>query len=128
MTFFIVVMLQIKIGPMTLEERAIQWVQGSSIIEPVELAAKGAVKMIQEAWKGSLGKMNSDFFKSLNKENIPGYRSIGVDLERSKSYLKDKAEQAANRASEVIDDYEEARPEKRTRRRPVNTDAYDEDQ
>lgn len=48
LTIVIVVILQIQMGDRTLESRAIQFVQSSQVVEPLNAAARGAVKAVRD--------------------------------------------------------------------------------
>lgn len=103
MTFIVVILLQVKIGNMTLEERTKNWAAESSLVAPLEDVAKGGVKGIREAWKSLTGNFSKKIKNQFENNNVPGQRTLGVKLERSKKYISEKMEQAQEKAIESLE-------------------------
>lgn len=99
-TALVVVLMQIRIGKNTLEERATLWAQDSIVMEPLNQVAAGGVIFIRETWKKLTSGINTKFTKSLNRDQIPGSRTLGIKLERSKQFLKENAQKAAEQAEQ----------------------------
>ena len=55
LTGIVVVLLQVKIGDRTFEERAMIWIQTSSMVRPLHDVASGGVEMIGDIWKSFSG-------------------------------------------------------------------------
>lgn len=105
LTFVFVLLMQIKIGPLTLEERAIQWTRESAIVAPIREAADGGVVAIRQAWQTVSQSVSSKFNSSLKSENWPGQRTIGIQLERSKAVVEEQARKAQSKAKSVWRDW-----------------------
>ena len=96
-TLVVVFFMQIQIGQNTLEQHAMYWVHESTITMPLQEVADGATKVIRDAWKKVTRGIKSDFFDSLSSKNKPGSRSLDIDVERSKKYIKEQAKKAAQK-------------------------------
>lgn len=96
-TFVIVVLLQIKVGNSTVEHYVMDWIHNSEMAEPIQEAAHGGVVFIRESWKKLTAGIDTGFSKSLNRDNIPGSRSLGISMERSKAYLREQAQRATDK-------------------------------
>ncbi len=107
MTFLIVILAQIRIGPTTLEEKASLALQQSSLIEILQPTVDGSVRLIRDVWRSFTGGISTPFWKSL-QGSAPGSRSLGIDLQRSKAYLE-KQKDAAK--SKIQEQFEEKSPE-----------------
>lgn len=98
-TFIFIVVLQVKVGDLTLEQRAAHWARTSEVMEPVKQAARGGVVVIHQTWNrltSHLGDKAQAVFKS---EDSPGRRHLKFQLDRSTKYLKEQAEKAKQLAS-----------------------------
>ena len=91
LTLVVVVLMRIKIGPLTLEERTTSWVQSAAITLPIQEVANGGVKLIREGWKRVFGNLNSKFFNSVDSSQAPGKRHLGINMKRSEEYLRNQA-------------------------------------
>ncbi|MDC0980310.1 hypothetical protein OAQ84_01100 [Bdellovibrionales bacterium] len=94
-TFVVVVLLQIKIGEGTVERHVMGWIHQSEMTAPIQEAAHGGVIAIRELWKKIVSGVGTGFSKSFDRENLPGSRNLGVAVERSRAYLSEQAERAA---------------------------------
>lgn len=110
MTFFFVLLLQIRIGQFTLEERSLQWVKKSELIAPMEEVAQGGVVIIKRIWSEVIGRMGNNVSEAFNRENLPGHRKLIPKIERSKRYLNEQLEKAENKIedmkNQVVKDYD----------------------
>ena len=97
-TFLLVVLLQVKVGQETIEYHVMNWIHDSPMTEPIQEAARGGVVAFRELWKKLTSGIGTEFSKTLNRDNVPGSRSLGLSLERSQAYIKEKAQQAAELA------------------------------
>lgn len=103
-TVVFILMMQIKIGPTTLEQKALNWIHTTSIMEPVHDVAQGGVIALKSLWSDVIGSIDSNVKKTFNSDNVPGNRSLGIELKRSQAYLKQAAEKAKEKAKEVVKD------------------------
>lgn len=103
LTFVFVVFLQVKVGDYTLEQRAANWARGSQVVQPLREAAHGGVIALREVWREVLSLMSGKVQDTFQSEDSPGRRSLGINFERSKAFLKKqakKAQQVARRNAE----------------------------
>ncbi len=80
-TFFIIIILQIRIGPMTLEERAFHWAQNSSVVKPIQMAAESGVHLIQQSWNRLTRRASQESSQRLQ-----------IKFERSRQYFQSKGQ------------------------------------
>lgn len=99
-TIVFIIFLQIRVGTSTLEEKFMGFVYTSEIAEPIHEIANGGVALARDAWKKVLRHFKSDVLKDFRSSNIPGSRNLGIQFERSKSYLEEKAKEAAEKLQE----------------------------
>ena len=102
-----ILILQIKIGDETLEQKSMEMIRESKLIEPLQEVADGGVKVIEKGWGDFVKAFDGNFSGIFNTDNIPGKRKIGVKFERSKEYLENQLKQAKEKVSE----YEKAQQE-----------------
>ena len=107
-TLVVVILLQVKIGEFTLEQRAIDWYRSSSVTQPVQQVADGGAKIVRDAVNKIANILKVDLFSKVS--NRPGNRDLGVRIERSKEYLRERTRAAAQRIQEEL---EEEKEEKR---------------
>ena len=99
LTFILVTLLQIKVGPETLEEKAMNWVHHSEVTTPLREIAEGGARAVRDLWNTTLGQINTKFMSAVNSENRPGER-LNINFDRSKEYLKKQAARAAEKLKE----------------------------
>jgi hypothetical protein len=95
LTFVVVIILQIKVGEDTLEDRAMRFVAQSSLMAPVQDVADGLVVFLRQNFRDLTSKFKDNIAKPFKKEEAPGNRSLGVQLQRSQAVLQKQAEEAA---------------------------------
>ena len=61
LTSIVVLLLQIKIGRHTFEERITVWLHNASVILPLNEVASGGMKAIKDLWKDSNQFIGEDF-------------------------------------------------------------------
>lgn len=84
-TVFLVVLLQIKIGPHTLEERSIAWIHESALVDSLRNVASGAVKAGGNGFSylGTLFGAKEAQVEKKKKESFWGFR-------RSDAYYREQ--------------------------------------
>lgn len=97
-TIVIAVLMQIKIGDMTLETHAHSWVQSSSAVESLREIAQGGVRMIRVGYKTVVNLIDAKVGAGFNRDQMAGSRSLSLGLERSAAFEK---EQEAKRRAEA---------------------------
>ena len=100
MTAVVVLFMQVKVGSSTLEEKTMWFVSASPLVQPLQKVADGAVLVVRDVWRTFTGNIHTNFSNSVTPKNQPGQRSIMPAIERSRSYLQRKAEEAARRIRE----------------------------
>lgn len=98
-TFVVVVIMQIRIGDLTVEERASIFIQDSWVTEQIQLVGDGLEKVLAQT-TGGLGKKLSSIFK---KEEV--VERGNFKLERSATYqstLKKEQEAAVSAVSKEL--------------------------
>jgi glycine cleavage system protein P-like pyridoxal-binding family len=73
-TFFVVVLMQVKIGSQTLEERAIDLTHRSQIGQSLQSVAQSGVQIISYQYQKMMGKVDLKFVKPPSLDQIPGQR------------------------------------------------------
>ena len=100
MSAFFILVMQIRIGQETLEERSMVWLKESSLVVPLQEVADGGVVALSKLWDHVVNN-TGDLF---NGENLPGKRTLGIKLERSKAYVKDQLDKANAKIAEIKDE------------------------
>ncbi|MEZ4873476.1 MAG: hypothetical protein R2827_14800 [Bdellovibrionales bacterium] len=112
MTFIVILVLQIKVGELTLEQKAAHWARQSSLVEPIQEVAHGGLLIVRDGWRKLYGLLSGEAQEIFKSEEAPGNRSLGITLERSKEYFKEKASKAKAAAKEQSEIMEEVAREK----------------
>lgn len=100
-TLVIVLLLQVKIGHDTLEDRAVFWFRSSPLVQPMQKVVDGGVKVVRTAFGKVTGLFDWDLKDQLKQK--PGNRDLNFQLERSREYLKEKAEKVAQKLKSEIE-------------------------
>ena len=87
-TVVLVIVMQVKIGPTTIEEKVIDFTHNSSFSETIQKVAEGAVRIIGIGYNKTVQNVESAFSKNHLKENIPGQR-LKETLGSTKSTLRE---------------------------------------
>ena len=104
---FFILFLQVRIGQNTVEEHAMLWSASAPVLEPVKEVAKGGVIAIKRSWGVALKQLGGKVSGFFSKDHLPGNRTLGVNLERSERFLKEKAETAKASAKRYIEETEQ---------------------
>lgn len=100
-TVVLVILMQIRIGGTTLEEKALHWTHNSSVMQPIQQVADGSVKALREGWKKTYQWISAPFSNWGGKE-WPGQRSLKVNWERSEKVIAEQAKKAKEKAKEQL--------------------------
>jgi hypothetical protein len=92
-TAVIVLLLQVRIGTSTVEENAVSWFRSSSMISPLQSVVDGGVRLIRNTVSGAAQFF--DFGITEKIKNRPGKRDLQLKLERSREYIREKAEKVS---------------------------------
>ena len=95
-TVVVVVIMQVKVGEETLEERARRWAANAPLVEVLQEVADGAVLLVAEGYQHVTASMTDRFHDKVSKEDQPGFRTMKLHLNR-------RGEQVRARAEGVID-------------------------
>ena len=82
-TFIIVVIMQIKIGPATLEQHSQEWLHSSSMVTSLQGVAEGAVKVLTQGYKSAANALDINISKVFRKEELPGGRLANIGIKTS---------------------------------------------
>ena len=108
LTIVVVIVLQVKVGDYTLEEKAKIYALNSPMAGPLMEVAQGGAKVVTQGWSRLLGLMGNNISDFFNSDSTPGKRSLDVGLERSTRYLKETAKKAEQEARETWDEYKDS--------------------
>lgn len=106
-TLLIVLLLQVKVGNDTLEDRAVFWFRSSPLVQPMQKVVDGGVKVLQQ----SFGKLTGLFDWNLKDQlkQKPGNRDLNFQVERSRQYIREQAERVARKMESQL---EQPKPKK----------------
>lgn len=99
-TVVFVVLLQIRLGESTLEERADSWIHQSSLIGVVNDSAQGGIRLVRDGWRQLTAGWSGKFWK----QKAPGSRDIGAQFKRSEKYVEEQAEKLKNLSAPASED------------------------
>lgn len=88
-TVIIVLVMQIKIGTQTVEDRVINFTHRSQFSSVIQEFAQGAVTFIGIQYNTVASKVSSQFIKQHSREQRPGQR-LKAKLERLKSSIRNR--------------------------------------
>ena len=106
LTCVFTIFMQIKIGETTLEQKAEVYIKESYAGQTLLEVAQGGVAVLADLYRNLSKSISSNVTKDLKQESIPGQRSFGIKLERSKEFLREKVKEgkdaAESRAKKAI--------------------------
>ena len=100
-TVVVIVVMQVKVGETTIEQKTLHWIESSPVVLPVQEVALGGVKVVRETWKKIFGNLNNKFWNSVDQQNAPGKRDLKFTLERSEEFLRRQADKLQEKAQEA---------------------------
>ncbi len=107
-TFVLVLMMQIKIGGSTLEEKVIRFTHQSSTAHFFQKTAQGGATFIGHQYNRFVGKMSSDFVNKHKPSQIPGQR-LTEKYKEIKESLRDQWDESSKskvkKDSELSEEY-----------------------
>lgn len=92
MTSLFLLVLQIRFGEQTLEQQSMSFIQHSAELIPLHKTAEGGAKVIRDLWSSMTARVRDGVGHIFSSEDRPGERKFVRTLERSKDYLKEKAQ------------------------------------
>lgn len=107
-TLIVIVLLQIKIGESTLEQKTIQWYRTSNLVAPIQEVANGGAKLVRDIVNKVASSLDIQLFEKM--KNQPGQRDVQFQLERSKRYLEEQTRRAAQRIQQELQSEKQAEP------------------
>jgi hypothetical protein len=93
-TVAITIVMQVKIGPATIEQRSLEWLQGSSLVAGVREISSGAVKASAQAFRWASGSIDAGVNRAFHNEAQPGRRALGLTFDRSPAFKKAEGEKS----------------------------------
>jgi len=107
-TFFLVLMMQIKIGGTTLEEKVIRFTHHSSTAHFFQKTAQGGATFLGHQYNKFVGNMSSEFFNKHKPSQVPGHR-LKEKYKEIKESLRDQWDESSKskieNAKESLEDY-----------------------
>ena len=100
LTSIFTILMQIKIGETTLEQKTEVMIKESYFGQTMVEVAQGAIHALRDVYKSLLDNVDSKVTKELDQKNIPGHRSFGVELKRSKEFLSEQLKRGKEVAEE----------------------------
>jgi hypothetical protein len=100
LTLVVIILLQIKIGESTLEQRTIQWYRTSNLAAPIQEVADGGAKLVRDVINKIADSVNIQIFEKV--KDRPGHRDMGLRLERSKKFLEEQTKRAARKIQQEL--------------------------
>ena len=102
-TFFLVVILQVKVGSSTLEQKLHNLTHQSELAGFTQGIAQGGAAFIGKQYSRLTGNINSKFFNKLSSSERPGQR-LQHKLKDFSETLDKKWEEAEGKAEELTED------------------------
>ena len=99
LTVIIAIAMQVKVGPATVEQHSLAWIQGSSLAAGLRTVSDGAIKATSRAFHWVAGSIDARFNRIFRHDEAAGVRTLGVKLDRSDAVKKAHAER--KRASDA---------------------------
>ena len=84
MTVVLILLLQIKIGDRTLEDKALIYFRGSEFSEPLDKIAKGGAKVVQSSLRSLKSKIKSGLSDEEESQKLEGQSSAKNSEDSSK--------------------------------------------
>lgn len=103
-TVIVVTLMQVKVGPLTLEQKGYQFLAESSYGLEVRRTAEAVYKTLQIGFSKFGSLVATESAEQISKANLPGYRLPDVKLERSQKYLQDLKEKIEDSAPPVLNE------------------------
>jgi len=94
-TFVFVLILQVKIGEQTLDQRIHTSIQASKLVAPIEETVRGGVLFIEHSYHKVLSLFNTSLKQKINGDHAPGSRFKIPEMKRY-------TEEMANEVSEKV--------------------------
>lgn len=119
-TVVLIFILQVKLGTRTIEEHSIDLFYSSSIGMEIQKVADVGVKCIQKTWNKMLhyliekNFLNKDNFANIGngakehlqkleiKKNLPGWRELKFQLQRSKEYFQNQQQKNEDKQNDNL--------------------------
>lgn len=92
-TVVIVILMQVKIGPTTLEQKVIEWTHHSQLAGVLQNVASGATTFVGVQYRNLTGHVKSRFVERNSASQIPGQR-LKVKISEIKKSLNENWNEA----------------------------------
>ena len=103
-TLVVVLLLQIKIGPQTIDEKIHASIQASQLAAPLEETVKGGVLMLEHGYRKLISLFNHSLKEKINQENAPGNRFNMPEIKRYSKEVSEKVEQETKKTARKFRD------------------------
>ncbi|MCB0350723.1 MAG: hypothetical protein KDD38_06035 [Bdellovibrionales bacterium] len=105
-TIVVVLLMQIRWGNTTIENHAMNFISSSSVVKPIDDVASGTVRFIRNSWSAFIKGINTNFSNALRRENQPGQRHSGFNLQRSEQYVREQAVKTRDVANDMVREHQ----------------------
>lgn len=102
-TVFIVLLMQVKIGPQTVEERVVDFTHRSQFSNVIQDVAQGAVTFLGAQYNKLAGHVNTSFTRQHSSDQIPGKR-LQSQLNKLKSSVRSRWDEGKEKVKETVDE------------------------
>lgn len=103
-TTLIILVMQIKVGPTTLEEKVTDWTHRSEFSMVVREVAEGAVSFLGIGYNRAVQNINSSFSKYHSSDQIPGQR-LKKKMEKVKTFFKETFDDSKKSVEESTEEF-----------------------
>ncbi|MCB0377150.1 MAG: hypothetical protein KDD33_01530 [Bdellovibrionales bacterium] len=117
-TFFIVLFMQVKVGPSTLEQKVIDFTHRSQFSSVIQEIAEGVVTFLGTNYNKVYRQITSEFARQHSADQIPGKRlqskwqkiqeSLSFESKEAANAVKKAAPKVIGKGTEVINEATES--------------------
>lgn len=102
-TLILVVIMQVKVGPTTLEQKVYEFTHHSQLAGSIQKVAQGAASFIGVQYRQLTGQMQSKYIEQLSASQRPGER-LKAKIQELKKSMNKKWEENKSEISDQIED------------------------
>ena len=106
-TFFLVIIMQVKVGPTTIEEKVINFTHHSEMAGMMQNVAQGAAKFIGVSYRKATGHLKSRYMEQYSQKEQPGER-LKTRLNELKESLNKKWDEKIQSENKLPEKMEES--------------------
>ena len=84
----LIIVMQIRVGEVTLEEHATEWIHTAAPVMLLREIAEGGLSAAHDGWVKMSSSIKTKYWNSYRKESVPGQREVPVSLKRSEEFVE----------------------------------------